>query len=157
MANKAPPGTGSAAGHRYSRGRIAEHFFFDAVIVGAGLAAEAPDIVQRLIAIPARSLGLERRHRGSPDNLDPTGRVALFLVVVRIMHDSAALLLTTVAVVPISIQYSLIGKACSRCLKISFSLPPPATGRRNAPSLRHEKLDVSLMNFWRGICVKPSC
>jgi hypothetical protein len=73
------------------------------------------------------------------------------------MHDSAALLLTTVAVVPISIQYSLIGKACSRCLKISFSLPPPATGRRNAPSLRHEKLDVSLMNFWRGICVKPSC
>ena len=65
-----------------------ESFFFGFVVVGAGFAAKPPDVVQRLIAIPA---GAFRFQAGNASCLSSFGRSGGFNAVVNVVcliHDS---------------------------------------------------------------------
>ncbi|HYC42391.1 MAG TPA: hypothetical protein VEB70_05340 [Noviherbaspirillum sp.] len=72
-------------------GGIVERFFFDAVIVRAGLAAKAANIVERLIAIPAGTLGLQVGEAYRLRGLGLPGRLSTIVNLVCITHDSAAI------------------------------------------------------------------
>lgn len=71
-----------------SHGRRIERLFFDNVILGAGFIAEAPHIVQRLIAIPAGALRLQRRNRCRPGGIDAPDGFSTLISMIRIAHDS---------------------------------------------------------------------
>ena len=71
-----------------------ENFLFHPVIVGACLAAKAPDIVERLVAIPASTLRLKICHAETGNLLQGCflpACVSTFVNMVCITHDSAAL------------------------------------------------------------------
>jgi hypothetical protein len=70
---------------------IIEGFFFDAVVVSASLAAKAPDIVERLVAVPAGSLGLQVGKISWLRRLDLPRRFSTIVNLVCIIHDSAAI------------------------------------------------------------------
>lgn len=68
--------------------RIGEGFFFNTVIIGAGLAAKAAHIVERLVAVPARALRLEVGHAPWPHAVSFTGIVGTIIRLV-CLHDGA--------------------------------------------------------------------
>ena len=70
---------------------IAEDFFFIAVVVGARLAAEAAHVVERLVAVPARPLGLQLGEGRRVHRLLLPGRFSTIVNLVCIIHDSAAI------------------------------------------------------------------
>ena len=69
---------------------VVEGFFFDEVIVSAGLATETPDIVQGLIAIPASAFRLQCGDGFRLDHVGPHAGFSMFVSMVCITHDSAA-------------------------------------------------------------------
>jgi hypothetical protein len=79
-----------AALHALLCGRITECFFFDTVIVCTGFTAKAPDVVQRLIAIPASAFRLQCGHAHRAYDPILTTRLALLFSMVCVTHDSAA-------------------------------------------------------------------
>jgi hypothetical protein len=70
---------------------LVEHFFFDAIIVRAFLAAEAPHVVERLIAIPACTLRLQPGHALGSSRSRLSVRFSSVIDLVCIIHDSAAI------------------------------------------------------------------
>lgn len=69
---------------------IVECFFFDSVIVGAGFAAKAPYVIERLVAIPASPFGLQCGDRCRLDYSGCPARFSTLISMVCIVHDSAA-------------------------------------------------------------------
>lgn len=69
-------------------------FLFHPVVCGTSLAAKAPDIIERLVAIPASALRFEIRYASTVDVLQRRflpAWVSTFVNMVCITHDSAAL------------------------------------------------------------------
>jgi hypothetical protein len=83
------------AGRPATSGVAVEGFFFSTVVVRAGLAAKAPDVVERLVAIPAGAFRLEVGHARADRRLLQcrlrSFRVSTFVDLVCITHDSAAM------------------------------------------------------------------
>ena len=81
-------------GNSLFRCATVKSFLFHPVVFSTSLATKAPDIIERLVAIPASALRFEIPHAGMDDLLQ--GRslpawVSTFVNMVCITHDSAAL------------------------------------------------------------------
>jgi hypothetical protein len=72
-------------------GGVIECFFFDAVIIRASLAAKPPNIVERLIAVPAGAFWLQVGEACRLHGLHVLDRLSTIVYLVCITHDSAAI------------------------------------------------------------------
>lgn len=66
-------------------GQIAERFFLGSIVVGARLVAEAPHVIERLIAVPAGAFRFQRRRVGN----EMSGGFDAVFDVVCLIHDFA--------------------------------------------------------------------
>jgi len=84
-------GEGIDTSHLFLRAhlfRIIERLFFSAVIIGTGFAAEAPYVIERLVAIPACSLWFQCIHADRLLSVRLFGRSDSIADVICIIHDS---------------------------------------------------------------------
>jgi len=67
---------------------IIENFFFGLVVIGAGFAAKPPDVIQRLIAIPACAFRFQGGNASCLSGFCRSGGFNAVVNVLCLIHDS---------------------------------------------------------------------